>query len=131
MSGSPSSVAISKAKAYSKPGICSDESKDLIQAARDYAQARLAYEAAVDNALGAGLSTIGAGLGSVGCLYLGPTPAGVACIAAAGFLMLGGSLWTKSSIESIFVAESEQDAQEAAYEEAMKKFCQCLHRHYR
>lgn len=131
MSVSPAAVAIFKANAYSKNGICVDAANDLKQAARDYNKASLAYESAVNNVIGAGASTIGASLGGFGCLYLGPTPAAAICILGAGFLIIGGTAWTESSFQAAFAAEDELEVQDAAFDRAMTKFCKCLHTHAR
>lgn len=128
MSWSPEDVAAFKAAAYSKNGTCADEAKKLRQAARDLAQARLALKSARHNMGGASITTMGAAGSQLVCLTT-PFPANFVCLAAAGLATIGSIVWSQSSLEAYWAAQGEYEDQEEAFREAMKKFCQCLHKH--
>lgn len=130
MSVSPDAVAIFKANAYSKEGVCAGEAANLRQAARDYGQAYLTRDSAWHNIGAAGLTTTASTIPPMLCFTLGPSILTVGCLVGTGIGVIGSLAWAQSAMEGYLAAAEEFEDQESVFDAAVKNFCKCLHKQH-
>ena len=111
-------------------GICGTEAAALQVAADAWDDAQLERSSAVKNAAGAGTTSVGAGIGGVLCVLATATViGGVACLAAEGVGILGGTLWLSGSMDGVALADKHLDKATAALDKALDQVCNCMHQH--